>query len=433
MISNGSQSLKTDRTSNGWLVPFIVALFAMFALQMSILGYAPLLPQIVHEFKFSYTELGLFTGAYGLISLLFSVPAGVAIHRFNEKRVLFLGLVVTCLGLGFMSAASGVVSAFIALSIWFTGYRFAFVAVLAALAFVCPPAWRGRSFGILGAISSFGVIIGAPFSGYLAKLSGWRSAFQAFTCVAAVMALVCLVLYHRKQNAVNEPSHADSNAVDKPAKRSAYRMPRVWALAVVVGMTGLPSFGITFFVPSAAKSLFSMDAVSVGFLLSAGYVVAVVTNLLGGYLMDRFDKWLVLGFVELLMIPAAMLLYVQSLTVFRICTIAIIALSFTATNQGYGLAGDVVRGSQTANVMGIISLGSGVFGYMGPQLLGILRDAFGTFTAGWYFIAFIAAATALGAFLLRKVRWETPQLASSVRQTHQATPGENIRGVEEIL
>jgi len=62
-------------------------------------------------------------------------------------------------------------------------------------------------------------------------------------------------------------------------------------------------------------------------------------------------------------------------------------------------------------VMGIVSLGAGVFGYLGPQLLGILKDVSGTFAAGWCFIAAIAAATAIGAILLRNVRWDTPSSA----------------------
>ena len=32
--------------------------------------------------------------------------------------------------------------------------------------------------------------------------------------------------------------------------------------------------------------------------------------------------------------------------------------------------------------MGIVGLGSGIFGYLGPQMLGYLRDATGGFTAG---------------------------------------------------
>ena len=41
--------------------------------------------------------------------------------------------------------------------------------------------------------------------------------------------------------------------------------------------------------------------------------------------------------------------------------------------------------------MGIVSLGAGVFGYVGPQLLGALRDWTGGFDAGWYAMAALAA------------------------------------------
>jgi hypothetical protein len=35
--------------------------------------------------------------------------------------------------------------------------------------------------------------------------------------------------------------------------------------------------------------------------------------------------------------------------------------------------------------MGVVGLGRGVFGYVGPQALGLLRDRTGGFRAGWYF------------------------------------------------
>ena len=63
-------------------------LVAMFALQLSNLGFSPLLPSIQQEFGMSYTQLGLFTGLYGLLAMLLSVPAGVSARRFGEKRVL---------------------------------------------------------------------------------------------------------------------------------------------------------------------------------------------------------------------------------------------------------------------------------------------------------------------------------------------------------
>ena len=96
---------------------------------------------------------------------------------------------------------------------------------------------------------------------------------------------------------------------------------------------------------------------------------------------------------------------------FRVSAALIIALSFTATNLGYGLCGEL-RGSQTANVVGMVSLGAGVFGYVGPQVLGVLRDVSGSFKAGWYFIACLSAATAIGALLLRRIDWGVPSTAA---------------------
>ena len=128
-------------------------------------------------------------------------------------------------------------------------------------------------------------------------------------------------------------------------------------------------------------------------------------NLIGGYLMDRFDKMLVLFFVEVLMIPAALAMNLHSLLAFCVSVALIISLSFTASNLGYGLCGEL-RGSQTANVLGMTSLVAGCSLYVGPQALGVLRDISGSFTAGWYLIAIIAAATAIGALLLKRVRWD---------------------------
>ena len=37
--------------------------------------------------------------------------------------------------------------------------------------------------------------------------------------------------------------------------------------------------------------------------------------------------------------------------------------------------------------MGVVSLGAGLFGFFGPQMLGILRDRTGSFAAGFYMVA----------------------------------------------
>ena len=109
--------------------------------------------------------------------------------------------------------------------------------------------------------------------------------------------------------------------------------------------------------------------------------------------MDRFNRWRIMGTMMAMTIVSALALTSSNLLVFQIAVTLLVALGLAATNQVYGIAGDVMAGRDAGPVIGIVSLGAGVFGYVGPQMLGILRDWSGGFNAGWYFLAFAATVT----------------------------------------
>ena len=157
-----------------WLAPYVATLFAMIALQMSNLGFSPLLPAIRGAFHMSFAQMGLFAGMYGLLSVVWSVPAGLLAKRFGEKVILASGLGTVAIGLAALSQAPGFVTAFGARALWLTGYRFSFVCVMVAVALTCPPAVRGASMGILGAVSAFASVIGAPLGGIVGRDFGRR-------------------------------------------------------------------------------------------------------------------------------------------------------------------------------------------------------------------------------------------------------------------
>ena len=272
--------------------------------------------------------------------------------------------------------------------------------------------------GILGAMSSFASVIGAPFGSHIGQAFGWRDGIRAFG-LAAVLGAVIVAIFYKDLSAGSERAEAhsvgESRASDSDAP-SAFRIPMVWALALLFGLVGMPSFSVTFFVPSAAASIFKLDAVSASWIISSGYVVAIFLNLLVGYLMDRYNKWIIMGTLMTLLIPACLAMTTTHLVVFRIGAAAILGIGFTATNQIYGIAADVLRGRQTGNVMGIVSLGAGVCGYLGPQMLGALRDWTGRFAAGWYMMAAIAGISVvefviLGMFGQREKRLQKMSLA----------------------
>src|SRR4029453_9887595 len=321
-----------------WLLPFAATLIAMFALQLSNLGFSPLLPSIQQEFGMSYTQLGLFTGLYGLLAMLLSVPAGASARRFGEKRVLGIGLLGVAAGSVLLGDAWSFWSAITFRSLTIVGYRFAFVSVLIAVALTAPPSLRGRTMGVLGATSALASVVGAPLGGMLVGELGWRFAILGYAAMAMLGAIV-FWLFNRPT--LDDPTSA-GHSVHSGGSRSAFLSPVVWMIALIVGLGGFGQFTVTYFVPSVAKALYGLDAAAAGVIISTGYLTAIVVNLGVGLLADRFNKLVVLGLLFLILSAASASLAIENLMVVRVATATVIGFGFTAANQLYGLGGSVM-------------------------------------------------------------------------------------------
>jgi predicted MFS family arabinose efflux permease len=377
------------------MIPFLATVFVMMALQMSSLGFSPLLPGIQKEFGMTFSKVGFFTGMYGLSALLLSLPGGMLAKRFGEKRVLSLGLVVVMSGLIVLSRASSSAMAFAGRALWLVGYRPAFVCVMTAIALTTPKSLRSRSMGIIGAISAFAAVIGAPFGSIIGRDYGWRTGILAFAGMALVGVVVFYSFYGKKTGvpaAGGKSESAEPGAgPKKPKAQSAFRNPVVWAVAALEGMVGVGYFSSNFFVPSAVDMVFHLKALDAAYIISTGFIVGIFANVLFGYLMDRFNKWNVMGTMMIILIPASLCMTTANLLLFRVAAAIVLAVGLSAAQQGYTLAAELATGRETGNVMGAVALGTGIFGYFGPQMLGFLRDWTGGFTAGWYLVTIIAA------------------------------------------
>src|SRR5436190_13226897 len=270
-----------------WIWPFAATLAAMFALQLSNLGFAPLLPSIQDEFGMSYTQLGLFTGMYGLLAMVLSVPAGVAAKRWGERRLLGLGLLGVAAGSLLLGEAWSVESAIAFRGLTIFGYRFAFVSVLIAVALTAPPALRGRTMGVLGATSAMASVIGAPLGGVLVREFTWRMAILGYAGMAAFGGVVFWLCYRPLPAGDALPSARHDP--DGGPRIRALMSPVVWMLALIVGLGGFGQFTVTYFVPSVAGSVYGLDAAASGVIISTGYMAAIAVNLLIGVLADRYD------------------------------------------------------------------------------------------------------------------------------------------------
>jgi predicted MFS family arabinose efflux permease len=379
-----------------WAAPFLVTLFAMLSLQVSNLGFAPLVPAIQKEFALSFSQVGLFAGMYGLISIFVSIPAGLMIRKTGEKMALTGGLVVVALGLGWLSVAGSASAAFGARALWLSGYRCAFIAVMTAIALSCPPWVRGRSMGILGAIAALASVVGAPMGSVVARDFGWRNGIVVYALAAIVGALV-FASWYRSQDVPTGKSEAESDSAGVP-----FRSPIVWGVALLSGLSGVTSLTTNTFLPSALNGVFQLNAVEAASMISTGFAWAIVLNLSFGFLMDRFNRSIVMGVVALLLAAGSLLMLSRELSTFRVGAVTVLALGHAAIQQSYALAADVLRGRQVGNVMGIVGGVAGVVNYLTPQGLGILRDRSGGFDAGWWMLAAISGMTFVLVLLLRR-------------------------------
>jgi predicted MFS family arabinose efflux permease len=396
--------------SHGWGASFAATIAAMMAIQMSSLGFSPLLPAIQKDFGISYSQIGLFTGLYGLVAMAVSVPAGILAKRVGEKPALTGGLLGVGLGLLLLSQASSYEWALGARAVWLIGYRVAFVCVMTSIALVAPPDFRSTAMGILGAMASLASVIGAPFGTIIAEPYGWRGGIIGFALMALLGAAVFWFGYRPMAGSGGQPSF-HGHGPSAPT-RSAFRTPVVWSM-ILLGLINMGGFSATFFVPSAVKTTFHLSAMESAYVISASYIVAIFANLLFGYLCDKFDRWDMMIGLAVLLVPACFAMMIPNLLVFRVATALVISLGLCATNQIFALAADVVGRGEIGPVMGVVGLGGGLFGYVGPQVLGMLRDRTGGFTAGWYFVAIGVIVSLIEIVFLRRYARSRPALELS--------------------
>jgi predicted MFS family arabinose efflux permease len=264
--------------------------------------------------------------------------------------------------------------------------------VMTAIALTVPSDWRGKAMGLLGALSALATVLGSGFSSRMEPRFGWRHSMVGF----AVITLIgfCWFITFYKQTPREVFAGAGGKARDD-GLFSAFRLPIVWVIPIL-GLTNAAGFAATFFVPSVVKSVFQMGPAESSTIIGASYAFAIVVNPLCGWLADRYNRWHVMAGIVATLVPACVLMSSRNIYVFGCATAVLVAFGHAAANQVYPTAATLLRGRDTGPIMGIVGLGSGLFGYVGPQALGWMRDYSGGFDLGWRVIL----ATTVGVLML---------------------------------
>ena len=170
------------------------------------------------ELRLSDTQMGLIQGVGAAVPLvLFSIPIGILVDRFNRIRLLILMAAIWSAGTALTAVASGPAMLMAARVLVGMGAGGGLTAALSLGADLCPPDQRGRAMLIVSMGKSLGIALGFAAAGTLFGVftrqaidgfAPWRSVHIALAVASAALVLPLLILREPARQEVEASTHA---------------------------------------------------------------------------------------------------------------------------------------------------------------------------------------------------------------------------------
>ena len=389
-------AIRELRTTGHW--PTLLGAFVYFDVSFMIWVLIGALGVfIAQDFQLSATLKGLVVAVPILAGSLLRLPMGLAVDRFGPRRMGALGLVLTALPLlvGWRGAGSlgGLVAVGLLLGI--AGASFAVALPLASRWY--PPRLQGLVMGIAGAGNS-GTVVAAFVAPRLAERVGWHAVFGvALIPLAAALAVYALLA-------------KDSPAQPAPRRLHEYlsvlRVSDTWWFNLFYMVTFGGFVGLASFLPIFFHDQYGISRIMAGNLTALCVLVGSFLRPLGGALADRFG-----GLRVLTLLYAAVGAVVLGVSLLP--SLPLMTLLLFATMSGLGMGNGAVFQlvpqrfrDEIGVVTGLVGAAGGFGGFLLPSLIGLLKDATGSYGTG-FFVFGLAGFTCMGLLLYVQGAWRT--------------------------
>jgi MFS transporter, NNP family, nitrate/nitrite transporter len=383
----GMSSAGTTGPRPGAYRALLLATLAL-ALCFSVWGLvSPLATQFQRVYEMSSTQISIVIATPVLLGSVLRIPMGFLTDRFGGRVVftaLMLFMIFPVLFIGLLGGSFG------GLLFWgfFLGVAGASFAV--GVPFVSrwfPPHMQGLVLGVYG-MGNIGSAIAAYTAPAVAAFYGWQWAFWVFIVPLVAMAAIFWMLGRDAPSAGPRPSVT--------AGISLFRqdaMPWVLSLFYFLTFGGFVALGI--YLPKLLVDLFGFTPTGAG-LRAAGFVVlATLARPVGGWLADRIGGSVTLAIVFAVVPLTALVLSLQpGLGLFRVAVLATAVLLGIGNGAVFKLVAEYYPG-KTGAVTGVVGAAGGLGGFFPPLVLGVVRDATGSYALGFVLLALFAVGCLL--------------------------------------
>ena len=397
------------------LIPFMVLLYTLAWLDRVNVSYAAL--TMNRDLAFSPTVFGLGAGVFFLGYFLFQVPANLLLARFGARR----WITYIVMGWGALSAAGALVqdpATFYALRFLLGVAEAGFVpGMIFYLTLWFPHSYRARFTACFMAAIPLSYIIGAPISTLIlelegsAGLRGWQWLFLLEGLPACTLALLVPTLMpdgpaearwlDEREKAMIAARLGSENAAKRSDIWPALHDPRVLVLCLVSFGIGFGSTGVTLWLPQILQSMGYANS-SIGPLLAVLGILGMVTMFAWGHSSDRRGERVWHVSLPLLIASAGLLVAsLPSTDAISLIALSCILIGLLAIDGPFfALPSSFLGGAAVAGGIALINAIGSLGAFLGPFVIGLLRERTGGYASGMIAlaIALTFAATAVLAF-----------------------------------
>ncbi len=152
-----------------------------------------LLPLFYASHGLAVAEIGVLAAAYPAVWGIAQIGTGALSDRIGRKGLIVTGMLVQAGAIGLIAAASTFDVWLLAAAILGLGTAMVYPSLLAAVADVAAPAWRGAAVGVYRLWRDLGFGVGAIVAGVIADRAGMPSAIAVVGALTAASGVVVLV------------------------------------------------------------------------------------------------------------------------------------------------------------------------------------------------------------------------------------------------
>ena len=401
------------------LIPFMMLLYVTNYLDRVNVGFAAL--TMNKDLGFSATVYGFAAGIFFLSYAVFQIPGTVILERVGARRTVFAIMAAW----GACSAATAFVQTPIAfyilrvlLGLAESGF---FPGIILYLTFWFPKEYRARFTAIFMLAIPMSSTLGGPLSGFILGMDGiggfrgWQWLFLIEGLPACALAFAVLKFLPDGPASASFLSDAEKRVIAaRLAGEKAPAPPNLWAgfvdprvLLLGLAGTGIGAgiFGGQLWLPQIVKAMGYSNLIT-GCISALPYIVAAPTMMLVGRSSDRSGERVWHTAIPLLVAVSG--LVIAALSQSHYVAVGGLVMTMAGLMGTYGpyytQSSSFLSGRSAPGAIALVNLMcTGLGGFIGPNVLGLLKDRTGGYQAGMFALAGGLVFSVFLLFVLSKV------------------------------